>query len=539
MVGESGSPARWVRVLVRGAWRRVALISVAVVMQTAAVRAADLTIGLNVTPTSMDPHFHYVSQNGSPLSHVLEPLVAMEGDRTLSPALATSWKAIDDTTWEFSLRKGVKFHDGSDFTAADVVFSYKRVLVVPNSPSSYAIFVKSIETTTVVDPYTIRFKTKVPDAELPINLSQVFILSAKAAGGPAPEGKTTAQLNAGDGLVGTGPYRFVSFVPNDRMVVTRSNTYWGKAPAWDTVTMRVIAQDSSRAASMMTGEINAAIVPGEAVDALKANPKVKVVVADACFFTYLALDQHEPSPTITGTDGKNPLKDPRVRKALSLAINRQAIAERVMSGLADPAAELGSSTLFGATPDAKPDPFDLEQAKKLLADAGYAKGFGITLHSPKGLFPSDAQLAQAIASMWTRAGVRTEVEAVPGSTFYSRRNKLEYSAYVTNACPYIGQMSYSLRILAMTRDMEKGNGQINVSTYSNPKIDALLTQAFGTIKDDSRAKLVQEASKIAMQEDRPVLAIIRHRYAYAVRSDLAFRPRIDTFLTAMQISAGP
>ena len=124
-----------------------------------------------------------------------------------------------------------------------------------------------------------------------------------------------------------------------------------------------------------------------------------------------------------------------------------------------------------------------------------------------------------------------------GSVFYSRRNKLEYSAYVTNACPYIGQMSYSLRILAMTRDPEKGNGQINVSTYSNPNVDRLLTQAFGTINDDARAKLVQEADKIVMQEDRPVLAIIRHRYAYAVRSDLNFRPRIDTFLTAMQISS--
>lgn len=537
MAGLRG--CRWLGISGRGsnAWLRIAAVAMVLGLQCAGARAADLTIGLNVTPTSMDPHFHYVSQNSSPLSHVLETLVAMEGDRSLSPALATSWKAVDDTTWEFTLRKGVKFHDGSDFTAADVVFSLKRVLLVPKSPSSFAIFVKSIETTSVIDPYTIRFKTKAPDAELPINLSQVFILSHTAAAGPAPEGKTTPQLNAGEGLVGTGPYRFVSFVPNDRMVVTRNKSYWGKSPSWDNVTMKVIASDSSRAAAMLAGEIHAALVPGENIEALKANPKVKVTVGDACFFTYLAFDQHEPSPAITGTDGKNPLKDARVRKALSLAINRQTISERVMSGLAQPAAELGAPTLFGATPGAKPDPFDPEQAKKLLAEAGYGKGFGITLHSPKGLFPSDSQLAQAIASMWTRVGVRTEVESVAGSVFYSRRNKLEYSAYVTNACPYIGQMSYSLRILAMTRDPEKGNGQINVSTYSNPIVDRSLTQAFGTINDDARAKLVQEANKIVMQDERPVLAIVRHRYAYAVRSDLAFRPRIDTFLTAMQISA--
>ncbi len=139
--------------------------------------------------------------------------------------------------------------------------------------------------------------------------------------------------------------------------------------------------------------------------------------------------------------------------------------------------------------------------------------------------------------MWSRVGVRTEVEAVLGSMFYSRRNKLEYSAYVTNACPYIGQMSYSLRILAMTRDPDKGNGQINVSTYSNrecrPAVDAGVRHDQRRLRGPSSCR---KPSKIVMQEDRPVLAIIRHRYAYAVRSDLNFRPRIDTFLTAMQIS---
>ncbi len=502
----------------------------------ASANAASLTIGLNVTPTSMDPHFHYASQNTSPLSHVLEPIVSMEGDRTLRPALATSWKAIDNTTWEFKLRQGVKFHDGSDFTAADVVFTYKRVSLVPNSPSSFAIFVRSIAETIVVDPHTIRFRTSVPNAELPIELSQVLILSHVAASGPAPEGKTTAQLNSGNGLVGTGPYRFVSFTPNEGMAVAANPNYWGKKADWDSVTLKVIASDATRAAAILAGDIDAAIVPGESLDRLRADPKVRVTVGDACFFTYLALDQHEPSATITNAGGKNPLRDARVRKALSLAINREAIAQRTLSGLAESAAELGAPTLFAATPDAKPDAFDPDQARKLLSEAGYPSGFGITLHSPNGLFPADSELAQAIGSMWTRVGVRTKVESVAGSMFYSRRNKLEYSAYVTNACPYIGQMSYSVRILAMTRDLAKGNGQINISGYSNADVDRLMGEAFRTIDDDARRALIQKASSIVMKEDHAVLAIVQHRYAYATRQHLAFRPRIDTFLTAMQIS---
>jgi peptide/nickel transport system substrate-binding protein len=367
-------------------------------------------------------------------------------------------------------------------------------------------------------------------------MSQVMILSHTAAAGPAPEGKTTAQLNSGDGLVGTGPYRFVSFVPNDRMVVKANRNYWGTNPQWDTVTMRVIASSASRAASLLSGEIDAAQVPHESIAALRADQRVRVASADACHFTYLALDQSESSPTITGTDGKNPLRDVRVRKALSLAMNREAIAERVMSGMASPAAELGAPTLFGANPEARPDAFDAEAARKLIAEAGYPYGFGITLHTPNGLFPNDVQLAQAIAQMWARAGIRTQVDAVAGSVFYSRRNKLEYSAYVTNACPFTGQMSYSVRILAMTRDLDKGNGQINVSTYSNKTVDQLITDALRTIDDRGRAKLVQNASRLAIKEEFAVLPVILHKSAYATKANLQFRPRIDTFLTAMQVS---
>ncbi len=498
--------------------------------------AADLTIGVPITPTSMDPHYHNVSQNISPLSHVLEPLVFVEGTKDLSPALAVSWRAIDDKTWEFKLRPGVKFHDGSDFTAEDVAFTLRRVPKVPNPLASSTIFTRSIAEIIVVDPMTVHLKTIYPDAELPVNMSQLLVLSHKAAAGPAAEGKTTQQLNAGEGLIGTGPYKFVGFTPGERVTVTANRNYWGKAPMWDNVTLKVITSDATRTAAVLSGEIDAAMVPGESLDRLKASPNVKVTTGDTCFFVYLAMDQFEKTATVTGTDGRNPLRDPRVRRALSLAIDRNAISQRVLLGLAKPTAELGPASIFGTTPGVTPDPFDLDQARKLLAEAGYPQGFGITLHTPSGVFVGDTQIGQAVAAMWTRAGVKTTVESVVSSQFYSRRNNRDYSAYATNFCPYTGQMSYSVRLLGMTRDLPKANGTINVSGYSNPQVDRLITEALATVDDAKRAALVQQASKIVVKDEHAVLSLVQLGYVYATKKNLTLRTRMDTYLTAMQIT---
>jgi peptide/nickel transport system substrate-binding protein len=498
--------------------------------------AADLTIALPTSPESMDPDYHNTTANNETILHMIEPLTFTSGSK-VAPMLATSWKAIDDTTWQFDLRHGVKFHDGSEFTADDVVFSINRVPHV-KSPASLTYFTKSITSVTAVDPYTVKIATSSPDPELPAKLSFIGILSHKAAGGSGPEGKSTAQLSAGDGLVGTGPYEFVKFTPNESVVLKKNPDYWGAKPAWDNVTFKVMSSDAARTAAVIAGEVDLAQIPQESVDMAKKAANIQLTSADSCQFIYLALDERENTPTVTGTDGKNPLRDARVRKALSLAINRQGLADRIMSGLAKPVAELGQPTLFGATPGAVPDPYDPAQAKKLLAEAGYPKGFGITLNGSSGLFGEDSQLSQAVASMWTRVGVQTKVDNAVGSTFYARRNKGEYSAYLTNFCPTTGQLSYSLRLLAMTRDMEKANGTTNLFSYSNPEVDKVLTKALSTINDEERKKLVQQASKIVMQDDHGVLALLGLKFVYAVRKGLVFHPEENSYLTAMQVQPG-
>jgi len=177
-----------------------------------AVGAQELKIGLKTEPSSLDPYYHNLGPNLQMSAHLFDQLVAQDDNQKLTPALATSWKPISDTEWEFNLRKGVKFSDGSDFTAEDVVFSVDRVAKVPNSPSPFTIYTKPIKEIKIIDPYKIVIVTNFPHPLLPNDLGSIYIMSKKAASGAAAEGKTTEQLNKGEGLVGTGPYKFVEWV---------------------------------------------------------------------------------------------------------------------------------------------------------------------------------------------------------------------------------------------------------------------------------------------------------------------------------------
>jgi peptide/nickel transport system substrate-binding protein len=271
----------------------------------------------------------------------------------IRPALAESWKLVDNTTWEFRLRKGVTFHDGTPFTADDVIFTVERVPNVPNSPNSFAQFTRGIESMRKVDDHTVVVKTKAPNPQLLSDFANVFIVSAKAA-----KGATTADFNSGKAVVGTGPYKLVEWVSAERLVVDRNEKYWGGRPQWARVTERVIAKDPSRLASLLAGQVDAIdAVPIPDLERLKRDGKYALFRGPAALVHYIALDSNrDVSPFVTAKDGKplaaNPLKDPRVRKALSLALNRDAIAKRVMEGSAIPASQM----MPEAVPDGEPQP---------------------------------------------------------------------------------------------------------------------------------------------------------------------------------------
>jgi peptide/nickel transport system substrate-binding protein len=335
--------------------------------------AQELKIGLKTEPSSLDPQFHTLNPNIQVAQHFFDALVMQDPSLRPQPALALSWKPTGDTTWEIKLRPGVKFHDGSDFTAEDVVFTYERMPKVPNSPGPYTIYTRSMKSFEIVDPLTLRIHTNGPAPLLPLDLAALPILSKKAMAGPAAEGKTSAELNAGNGLVGTGPFKFVEWQRGSRIVGERNDAYWGPKPAWKTIILRPLSNNTARVAALLSGDVDLIEDPPTTdLAKLKTDPKINLERAVSNRVIYIHLDQHgEPPIGIPDTNGKNPLLDKRVREALSIAIDRKGIADKIMEGVAVPAGDLLPFPMGGTRKDTPIDPVRLGQAKKLLADAGY------------------------------------------------------------------------------------------------------------------------------------------------------------------------
>lgn len=506
----------------------VAGILAIVAMPALPAAAQELTIGLKTEPSALDPQYHNLAPNNQIASHIFDPLIAKDDKQRPVPALATSWKAISDTVWEFKLRPDVRFHDGSPFTARDVVFTYERAAKVPNSPSPFTLMTRQMTKIEIVDPLTLRITTAAPAPLLPLDLSALPILSHTAAAGGAPEGKTTAELNRGEGLIGTGPFKFADWKRGAALVLTRNDDYWGPKPAWAKVTFKPLTNAASRVAALLAGDVDLIEDPATAdLPKLRKDPKITLAEAVSSRVIYIALDQFaEPSPGIPDTGKKNPLKDKRVREALSHAIDRKAIVDKVMEGVGQPAGDFLPWPAFGTSKATQPDRYDPAGARKLLADAGYPKGFSITLGAPNGRYINDLKVAQAVASMWSRVGVKTEVEAAAPPVFFKNRDEYKYSAYLAGWGADSGEMSNPLRALVATPNREKGMGGTNRGRYSNPALDARLEEAMRTVDDKKREALLQEASRLVIA-DYGFLPLHFELSVWAMRRGLTYVGRAD------------
>jgi peptide/nickel transport system substrate-binding protein len=499
-----------------------------------AAQAQNLVLGTKLELNTLDPHFFSAFPTNSSMEYFFDKLVDYDANLRIRASLAASWKVLDERTWEFHLRKGVLFHDGSPFTADDVIFTVERIPNVPNSPNSFAQFTRGIESLRKVDDLTLVVTTKGPYPQLLSDLANIFIVSSRVA-----KGATTADFNAGKVVIGTGPYRLVEWVNGERLVVERNERYWGTRPAWARVTERVIAKDPTRLAALLAGQVDAIdAVPIADLERLKREQRFALFHGPAALVHYVALDSNrEVSPFVTARDGKplasNPLKDLRVRKALSLGINRDAIVKRIMEGSALPASQLLSEEFPSASRSLKPDPFDPAKAQALLKEAGWPEGFRIVLHSTSDRYPNDASVAQAIAQMWTRIGLKAEVEALPGSVFFTRASKQDFSAFTAE---YGAEDSMnSLRALVASADPARGYGTANRTRYSNPAIDRLLADALSTLDDASRQEKLERAIDAAMAE-QPLIPVFYPTHEFAAKKGLVVTPRAQRRFNAMMIA---
>ena len=511
------------------------LAAVALAVPTA-LPAADLTIGVGSEPTSMDPHFHNLGPNNSLLSHIYDALILQDDKQQLVPGLATSWKAIDNTTWEFKLRQGVTFHDGTPFTADDVIFTFERAPNVEGSPSSFALYTKG-KTLTRVDDHTLHIKTDTPWPLMPNDVANLLIVSRNKG----QEAKT-ADYNSGAASVGTGPYKFGEYVPGDRIVLERNEAYWGTKPEWTKVTFKPIKSDPSRVAALLAGDVDLIDqTPTVDIERLKQEPNVVLSQGISNRVIYLHLDHfRDDSPFVKAKDGgpiKNPLRNRNVRTAITKSINRDAIVSRVMEGVAIKAGQLLPEGFFGVSKKLKPVEYDPEGAKKLLTDEGLPNGFKLTLHGPNDRYINDAKIAEAIGQMLTRVGIDTEVVTMPRSVYFSRASRggpdgsPEFSFILVGWGSGTGEASSPLRSLLHTYDKEKGYGASNRGRYSNTQVDRLIEEALQTVDDTKRADLLARATEIAI-EDVGIIPLHYQVNTWASRKGIAYRPRTDERTTA-------
>lgn len=532
--------------------RRLALATVPLALMMAAPAAAQtLRIGLASEPTAFDPHFHNLGPNNQVRMHVFEGLTKADENQRTVPSLATEWEAVDDTTWVFRLREGVTFSNGNEFTAQDVIYTICRVPTVENSPSSFTSFVAGIQSIEVdeSDPLTITFTTNGPVPLLPTNFASVGIVSAAVFGGEdtvfSPDGcenmGTPPQVNdfiEPANAVGTGPYRLERFVRGDQLVLVRNENHWDGTPTWERVVKRPIANQGARVAALLAGDVDVIETPPiQDFDRIRgAGNKIAEGLSNRVI--YLHLDQnpeegHVP-PGVSGTDGRNPFTDVRVREAISIAINRQAIVDRIMGGLALPAGELLPYPMFGTTENAPVDPHEPERARELLAEAGFPNGFSVTLFTPNDRYMNDERIAQAIAQMLARVGITTDVDAMTASTFFSRRNQFEFGFWLAGWGAATGEMSSPLIALVATRDPDTGMGSTNRQRYSNPEIDALIMEATRTVDPEAREDLLQRASRMAM-DDYGTIPLHIEVTPWAFSANLDLTPRADQYTLAMDV----
>ena len=501
--------------------------------------AQKLTIAIGGAVTSMDPHFYNASPNNSVTAHFFDKLVEFDAKAQLVPALAESWRNVSETVWEFKLRAGVKWHDGRDFTAEDVAFTFQRAPNVPNSPGGFGAFVRAVQKVEIIDPLTVRIHTPGPYPMLLGDFASLAIISRHVG-----EGASTEDYNSGRAMVGTGPYRFVSYAPGNRTLMRRNDDYWGGRPSWAEVDYRIISSPPARTAAILAGDVDIIdAVPSSDIQGLRGEANLKLTSIQGLRVIYLAPDRSrtENPVFVTDNDGKplptNPFNDLRVRRALTMAISREALAERVMLGTAQPAGQWLPPGAYSYNPDITPPKQDLEGARKLLAEAGFPNGFRMTLHTPNDRYPNDSRTAQAVAQMWTRAGVQTQVEALPWAAFSARSSRQEFGMRLLGWGSVTGEASYALVNILATQDPAKRTGANNQGRYSNPALDALTAEAAGTLDDGKREALLRQAIKMAI-DDVAIIPLHQLVNTWAVKRTLNHNPRMDERTRAMDVTPG-
>ena len=502
---------------------RCALLAGAFATGCAMSTAATLRVADVGDVQSMDPHSLNETLQLSFTGNIYEALVGRGKDMKLVPALATQWKQTAPTTWRFELRRGVKFHDGTPFTADDVVFSFRRGAADGSDMKGYTAPIKEVR---AVGDAAVEIETHAPFPILPDTLTSLYILSRKwcednKAERPVDRRKgveNTASFKTN----GTGPYRLKERQPSTRTVIVRNFGYWDKVEGnIDEVVFTPIGNDATRVAALLSGEIDVMEpVPLQDVERVKGTGKFAVLQGPELRTIFLGMDQKRDELLFSNIKGKNPFKDKRVRQAVFQAIDIDAIKSRVMRNAATPTALMIGPGVRGFQPDMnKRPPYDVEVAKKLMADAGYQTGFEVGMNCPNDRYVNDGQICQAVAASLARIGVKVNLQAESKNTYFPKILRRDTSFYLLGWTPSTTDAHDAMFNLMMS-PTDKGQGQFNLGSYSSPKFDELATKVQTETDPVKRNDAIREAFKLH-QDDIGHIPLHQQALAWAVRNDVS------------------
>jgi len=444
------------------------LVSSASVEQPAAAPADELAVALSLDPGSLDPRIVWSIPGMGLVYHMYDKLLFTDEKGTLIPELATSWQWTNPTTLRFQLRRGVKFHNGETFTAASVKYTLEST-IAPDFKSPHKSFLSVIESVQVVDDYTVDIKTKTPARPLLRNLTYTFMLPAKAGAAMGKELATKA--------VGAGPYKLVEYLPGQRVVMERFDGYWGAKPPTRRLTFRIIPEDGTRLATLQAGEVAFVNnVPFDQVRRIDADPNLKVLVNPGDRIIFLAFRYD-----------KEPFTNRDVRMAINHAIDREAIVKHILGGRGQVANAPIGPTIFGYHA-MKPYEYNPEEARKLLARAGYGQGLKIKLGGTNGRNPMDKQVAETIVGQLAKVGINAELDAPEWGTFYSSFTGGKYDAALLGWGAASGEPDFILTLHFDSR--------YSLNKYKNEKVDALLERARREFDPEAAKRIYAEAQEL-------------------------------------------
>ncbi len=487
-----------------------------------------IVIAVSSDILSMNPYRYNETPTNQFMLHIYETLISFDNNAQVQPGLAETWEVAEDgVTYTFHLRKGVKFHDGDEFTAEDVIASFDKAKN-PDSPSAFSSFFTGVESYEALDDYTVAVKTKDVYPVLLNDLSNVYILKKENI-----EGKTEEEI--ADVVIGTGRYKFVEQVKEDHIDIVANPDHWSGEKPITNVRFRPITNEATRTATMLTGEVDLTVnIPVRDIERLNNTDGVSVITQKGLREIYLNFDSRKDSPFFT--DKPNPMADVRVREAMYRAIDIDTIIKNIMNNYASVMNSYIPENYNGYQ-DVERPAYDPELSKKLLADAGYPDGFEVTLDAPNDRYVNDGNIAQAVAGYFEKVGIKVNLNLMPKANFFSYIKPAENKSMLlmTGWSDSSGEGLTLANDLLHTYDLEKGVGTVNRGHYSNTEIDAILAKANVELDADKRAEYIAEADKIA-REDFGYIPLHFEHDTYAVKDAINFTPRMNNYIEAWTIS---